>query len=56
MLMKSFGNPAKNIHGNEVTWNLDLQFLKKSDFPPGAFNGEKLLKQAKQAGAVIHGY
>ena len=56
MLMKSFGNPAKNIHGNEVTWNLDLQILKKSDFPPGAFNGEKLLKQAKQAGAVIDGY
>ena len=56
MLLKTFGDPAKNIHGYEITWNLDLQILQEREFPPDIFNGEKLLQQAKQEGAVIDGY
>jgi len=51
--IKDYGNPAKNIGSHEASWNLDLLLLQKDQFPPDAFNGEKLLKDSKREGAII---
>jgi hypothetical protein len=51
--LKTYGDPAKNIGSNEVTWNLNIRLLQKGEFPPDTFNGDKLLEDSKREGAVI---
>ena len=51
--LRSYANPERGLGGYEVTWNVDFQILTEDQFPPDAFNGDKLLEDAKRQGATI---
>ena len=52
-VLKTYGDPAKNIHGYEVTWNVDITIIEQDQFPPDTFDGKKMLEQAKVEDARI---
>jgi hypothetical protein len=54
--LTTYGSPQRKTRGYELTWNLDFQLLKKDDFPPDIFNGDKLLEESKRDGTVIESY
>jgi hypothetical protein len=51
--LRSYEDPERGYAGYEVTWNIDCQILTEDQFPPDAFNGDKLLEDAKSQGATI---
>ena len=51
--LTTYDNPERGTSGYSVIWNVDVILMQQQDFPQDAFNGRKLLEQAKEAGADI---
>jgi hypothetical protein len=43
----NYPNPERGTVKNGANWTIDVQLLPEADFPPGTFNGDKLLEGAK---------
>ncbi len=43
----TYADPEQGTSQGGDNWNLDVQLLEESDFPPDTFNGDKLLEGAK---------
>ena len=48
-----YDDPEEDVHGDTVIWNVDVKVLDEGDFPPGIFDGQKMLEEAEAAGAKI---
>lgn len=50
------GDPDRNIHPSENSWKIHITPLAPDEFPPGIFDGEKLLEEAREKGYRIETY
>jgi hypothetical protein len=46
-ILVTYPDPERGTAQGGANWNIDVQVLEESDFPPDAFNGRKLLEGAK---------
>ena len=49
-------DPDRNIRPSEHTYQIDITPLAPDEFPPGIFDGEKLLEEARENGYRIETY
>jgi hypothetical protein len=52
--LKHFANPERNTRNSETLRNQDIRLLTENEFPPDAFNGEKIYEESKHDGTTIN--
>ena len=54
--LQTFDNPQGGTSGYETTFLIDISLLDEGEFPPAAFDGEKLLEEARKLNAEISAF